>query len=81
MEKEIIEFIADKLKIYPPTEGESVTVSFKTGTYSLPELAKAIIWQANTGRGERRRYITVRLRGSGYVRAVILIKESDEAPV
>jgi hypothetical protein len=42
---EEISFIADRIKIYPPTAGEEVTVSFKTGVYSLETLQKAIPWQ------------------------------------
>lgn len=41
----VVEFLADKIKIYPPTAGEEVKVTLTTGIYSLKALVPAFVWQ------------------------------------
>lgn len=47
MEK--IEFLADGIKIKPPSISDEIKVEFTTGIYSLESLKKAFLWQGIKG--------------------------------
>lgn len=50
MNENIVRFIADKIAIKPPTADGSIKVEFSTGTYSIPKLQLAYMWQATVDR-------------------------------
>lgn len=62
---ESIAFLAHRIKIFPPTEGENLTVSFQMGVDSLPVLQSAMPWQMNKGTGKLFKVTVERIDAEG----------------